>query len=78
VPVVAVTAAAGEEERARCLAAGCDGFLEKPVRHAELVMAARSAALRGRVARSSGNPRGTGPILGHPREAVVRDPHPLP
>ena len=78
VPVVAVTAAAGEEERARCLAAGCDGFLEKPVRHAELVMAARSAALRGRAARSSGNSRGAGPVLGHPQEAVVRDPHPLP
>ena len=78
VPVVAVTAAAGEAERARCLAAGCDGFLEKPVRHAELVMAVRSAALRGRAARSSGNARGAGPILGHPQEAVVRDPHPLP
>ena len=78
VPVVAVTAAAGEEERARCLAAGCDGFLEKPVRQADLIAAARAAALRGRAARSSGSAPGAGTVLGHPHEAAIRDPHPLP
>lgn len=50
VPVVAVTAAAGEEERARCMAAGCDGFLEKPVRQADLIAAARTAILARRQA----------------------------
>lgn len=50
VPVVAVTAAAGDEERARCMAAGCDGFLEKPVRQADLVSAARTAILARRQA----------------------------
>ena len=50
VPVVAVTAAAGDEERARCMAAGCDGFLEKPVRQADLIAAARAAILARRQA----------------------------
>ena len=78
VPVVAVTAAAGEEERARCLAAGCDGFLEKPVRQADLIAAARAAALRGRASAGPEHAPGAGSGLGHPPEAAVRDPHPMP
>jgi len=50
VPVVAVTAAAGDGERARCMASGCDGFLEKPVRQADLIAAARAAILARRQA----------------------------
>ena len=78
VPVVAVTAAAGDEERARCLAAGCDGFLEKPVRQADLISAARAAAVRGRASRAHAEPHGAGSAAGHLLEAAVLDPHPLP
>ncbi len=36
-PVVAVTAHAFEEEAERCLEAGCDGYLSKPIRREELL-----------------------------------------
>jgi CheY-like chemotaxis protein len=39
VPIVAVTAGALEGERDRCLAAGMDGFLAKPIRSAQLAEA---------------------------------------
>jgi signal transduction histidine kinase/ActR/RegA family two-component response regulator len=37
VPVVALTAAAGDEDRAACRAAGMDGFVAKPVEASELI-----------------------------------------
>lgn len=39
VPIIAVTAHASEEDRARCLGAGCDGYLSKPVSARSLVHA---------------------------------------
>jgi DNA-binding response OmpR family regulator len=39
--VLAVTGRAGSEERTRCLSAGCDGYLVKPVPPRELVRVIR-------------------------------------
>lgn len=47
IPVLALTALAMESDKTRILAAGCDGYITKPVRYQEL-MDAVSAALSGR------------------------------
>ncbi|MFC7476394.1 ATP-binding protein [Dankookia sp. GCM10030260] len=44
-PVIAVTAHAGEEHRLRCLAAGMQGFVTKPVRPAALAAAIAAIAV---------------------------------
>jgi CheY-like chemotaxis protein len=59
---VAVTASAGDVERDRCFTAGCDGFLAKPFRRAELIEAARAAALRGRTGMQVPAARGVVPM----------------
>jgi CheY-like chemotaxis protein len=46
VPVLAVTAHAGEEQRHRCLSAGMDDVVSKPFRGPDLVRAVRSWILR--------------------------------
>ena len=46
VPIVAVTAHASSEDRTRCLAAGMDGFLAKPIQPAELYRVLNDAAGR--------------------------------
>ena len=44
VPIIAMTAYAMKEDRERCLAAGADGYIAKPVRAAELIAAVEQAA----------------------------------
>jgi signal transduction histidine kinase/AmiR/NasT family two-component response regulator len=52
-PIIALTASAYPEERARCYASGMNGFVAKPVKLAEL-RAALSAYTRGEVAMTVG------------------------
>lgn len=54
IPVLALTALAMESDKTRILAAGCDGYITKPVRYRELVDAV-SAALSGRPKTTEGN-----------------------
>lgn len=46
VHIIAVTAHAGPESRRRCLAAGMDGYLSKPLRYGELIAAVEGAPPR--------------------------------
>jgi len=48
IPVVAISAYTGEEDRRRALAAGADTFLAKPVNNARLVAVLRSLAASAR------------------------------
>ncbi|HVR29174.1 MAG TPA: ATP-binding protein [Thermoanaerobaculia bacterium] len=50
VPIVALTARGLGEDRARSIAAGMDGYLEKPLRHAELLALAEGLAAGHRAA----------------------------
>jgi two-component system, sensor histidine kinase and response regulator len=46
-PILALTASAGAGDEQRCLAAGMDGFITKPIRAEELIARIESAAGRG-------------------------------
>jgi signal transduction histidine kinase/CheY-like chemotaxis protein len=52
-PVVALTANTGAEDRARCVEAGCTGFLNKPIGRAALVEACRAEVERARGRRAA-------------------------
>jgi signal transduction histidine kinase len=52
-PVIAVTARSRKEDRERCLAAGMDAFLSKPIRAAELRAAIAELALASELASES-------------------------
>jgi len=49
-PIVALTAHAMEDERARCLGAGCDGFATKPILRRALIEVARAYLAPGHAA----------------------------
>ena len=58
-PVIALTARSRQEDRERCLAAGMDDFLTKPIRPAELLSAIdRLATARGASRPAAGEPAG--------------------
>jgi len=48
IPIFAMTAHAHSEDRERCLAAGMDGYLAKPIRYEELIALVESSAGRER------------------------------
>lgn len=61
--IVALTANSTEEDRRRCLAAGCDGFLTKPIDPEQLARAVRPDA--------SGEPPAITPEKASPRQATA-------
>jgi two-component system sensor histidine kinase/response regulator len=63
IPILATTANAHREDRERCLAAGMDGYLAKPIRYEELIALVESSAGREREPRPAPSPN-NGPNSG--------------
>jgi len=59
-PVIAMTAHAMDGDRERCLAAGMDDYVSKPMRHADLVEALMRCIPQMPVSARNGNGNGTG------------------
>lgn len=59
-PILAMTAHASREDRDRCLAAGMDGYISKPMRYEELIELVESSVLPEREARPAARPPGDG------------------
>ncbi len=65
-PILALTAHATEEDRQKCLVAGCNDYLSKPVSRAKLI---QQVAQYTRSPQSLSHPTDTGPLSEQPSEA---------
>lgn len=61
IPIIALTALAMKEDQEKTRAAGCDGYIAKPLRYRELYAAIDALLAREQVGTDSGPPTGSGP-----------------
>ncbi len=61
IPIIALTALAMKEDQEKTRAAGCDGYIAKPLRYRELYAAIDALLAREQVGTDSRPPTGSGP-----------------